>query len=80
MFSDCRKKPGSESKLKSKRNNNHYQPWKYSILHRLKKKGSPGCPSKHGIQIVDLEISQNKGLKNEREILKGVYLKQANGR
>ena len=32
FFSKCRKKTGSESKLKFKCNNNHDRPWKYSIL------------------------------------------------
>ena len=32
IFSKCRKKTGSESKLKSKCNNNYDRPCKYSIL------------------------------------------------
>jgi hypothetical protein len=32
VFSKFGKKTGSESKVKSKCNNNHDQPWKYSIV------------------------------------------------
>ena len=32
LFPKCTKKTGSESKLKSKCNNNYDRPWKYSIL------------------------------------------------
>jgi len=46
-----------------------------SYLHRLKIMGSPECPCKHGIQMVDHLIFQCKRLKNEREILKSSVLK-----
>jgi len=37
IFSKCRKKTGSESKLKPKSNNNYDRPWNIrSYLHRLK--------------------------------------------
>jgi len=75
----CRKKNGSELKVKSKYNNNHDRPWKYSIfLHRLKIIGSPECSCKHGKQTVDRLIFQCKRLKNEREILKNSVLKVDN--
>jgi hypothetical protein len=49
-----------------------------SYLHGLKIIGSPECPCKQGIQIVDHLIFQCKRLKNEREILKNSVLKAGN--
>jgi hypothetical protein len=49
-----------------------------SYLHRLKIIGSPECPRKHGIQTVDHLIFQCNRLKNEREILKNIVLKEGN--
>jgi len=51
FFSKCRKKTGSESKLKSKCNNSYDRSWKNirSYLRRLKIIGNPDCPCKQGI-------------------------------
>ena len=49
-----------------------------SYLHRLKIIGSPGCPCKQGIQIVDHLIFQCKRLNNERVILKNSALEEGN--
>ena len=49
-----------------------------SYLYRLKIIGSQECPCKHGIQTVDHMIFQCNRLKNEREILKNIVLKEGN--
>jgi hypothetical protein len=73
FFSKCRKQTGSESKLKSKFNNNHDGPWKYSILLPSIK----NCrKSKLPIQTLHTNGRPSaiplQKLKNKREILNSV--------